>query len=417
MIHLDGATPEDEVAAFVDEIRRRPERRDELVELLPQGHPLYTSRGANQTVRIRGYVLASFEALGLPESALPYVLEELENSQKPYLVAASAKALRGLSEPPAEVAGFLVAAITNVQYKDDALSFETYKPAWPLASHTTAIEEVLATLGSLGARARSALPTLRGMQSNPMWSSRTQERIGHAVQAIESDSGSAAAACCSMPSAKREAARTSGTPGDPAQVAEVVFEDQDGENATYAEIFRGKPTVAAFFYTRCGNPNKCSLTVTKLGQLQEAIAKLGKSGRVRVAAVTYDPGHDTPERLRGYCQNRGLRFDDDHRAWRADPGRFEAVRDFFELGANFSGTVVSRHHIELYLLDGEGQITTRYANLQWSVDEVAAESIALAERESQPELAAKDAVEPTGTCNQPGDEGPTASPGPGRAGG
>lgn len=371
------------MAAFVDEIRRRPERRDELATLLPQGHPVYAGRGANQTARIRGWILASFETVGLPDAALPYVLEELESSRRPYLVAASAKALRGYPRPQAELAGFLLAAIPNIQYHDDALSFDSYRPDWPLDRYTTAVEEVLGSLEALGAHAESAVAELRGMESNPIWNERTRCRLGDVVRSIESAAEAAATdagpgACCALPSARRETSRVSGTPGDPAQMAEVEFEDQNGDRASYGEIFRDKPTAAAFFYTRCENPNKCSLTVTKLGQLQQAIDDLGRRGGVRVAAVTYDPGYDTPERLSGYCSNRGFRFDDDNRAWRADPNRFDAVRGFFELGANYSGSVVSRHHIELYLVDGEGRIRTRYANLQWSVDEVAQELVALA---------------------------------------
>ena len=45
----------------------------------------------------------------------------------------------------------------------------------------------------------------------------------------------------------------------------MELEDQDGARVTFGEFFAGKPSVVAFFYTRCDNPNKCSLTITKLG--------------------------------------------------------------------------------------------------------------------------------------------------------
>jgi protein SCO1/2 len=60
-----------------------------------------------------------------------------------------------------------------------------------------------------------------------------------------------------------------------------------------------------FFYTRCDNPNKCSLTVTKLARLQKSIVEEQLEGLLRTAAITYDPAYDLPPRLKAYGDNRG----------------------------------------------------------------------------------------------------------------
>jgi len=383
-ITLDGSTAESDIAAYIDGIRDRPQHRDHLVALLPQGHALYAGRGANQVVRIRGYVLASFELTGLPELALVYVLEELENSQKPYLVAAAAKALRGMSAPSSELVPFLLAAITNIQYRDDALSFESYTTTWPLQNHTTALIEILHTFEHLGIHARSALPALEAMQTSPVFNTDIRRRTGEAIRVIRSDTRQVPQDCCSVPTGKCRAPVDRVNCRDAAQVSDIRLEDQDGRTLTFAEAFCGKPTVAAFFYTRCENPNKCSLTVTKLGQLQNEFMARKLNRRVRIAAMTYDPGHDTAERLRGYCENRGFRFDADNCAWRADKSRFDAVRSFFDLGANYSGSVVSRHRIELFILNEDGKVVTSYANLQWDVQDVADDVNALLAEEPRP---------------------------------
>ena len=67
--------------------------------MLPERISLYDGRSANATIRMRGYILAAFEQTGLPEAALPYVLEELENGRDAYLTAGAARALRGLDTP------------------------------------------------------------------------------------------------------------------------------------------------------------------------------------------------------------------------------------------------------------------------------------------------------------------------------
>src|SRR4051812_4226220 len=91
--HISKDTTEEEIADFIDNVREFPDRREVLVDLLPERHPLYRNRSANQIIRIRGYILASFECVGLPQSALVYVLQELENNLDAYIVAASAKAI------------------------------------------------------------------------------------------------------------------------------------------------------------------------------------------------------------------------------------------------------------------------------------------------------------------------------------
>ena len=64
------------------------------------------------------------------------------------------------------------------------------------------------------------------------------------------------------------------------------------------------------------NPNKCSLTITKLARLQKRIGEEGLQGRVNVAAFTYDPAFDRPARLHAYGADRGMSFDDRNRLLR-----------------------------------------------------------------------------------------------------
>jgi protein SCO1/2 len=149
----------------------------------------------------------------------------------------------------------------------------------------------------------------------------------------------------------------------------LALEDQDGQGLTYGEFFSQKPAVVAFFYTRCDNPNKCSLTITKLARLQRAIADAGFWGQLRTAAITYDPGYDLPPRLKTYGENRGVVFDQDNRMLRTT-GSVERIQDYFQLGVNFGPALVNRHRIELFVLDERGAIAATFARLQWEVGAV-----------------------------------------------
>jgi protein SCO1/2 len=368
---LDKHTPEESVAELVDAVKHSPERRDVLVQLLPERLSLYDGRSANATVRMRGYILAAFEQTGLPDAALPYVLEELENGRDAYLVAGAAKALRGLDPPTSRVVPFLRKAAENIEYSDDALTFESYKPRWPITNYTTALTEIFRTFGWLGAHAKSAIPYLEALREERRDElSRPRVEIENAIERIRSN-GRAAHDCCGT------------VPANPSLVvyplqkkhrkglfiSDIELEDQAGNTVTFGTFFSRKPSIVVFFYTRCDNPNKCSLTITKLARLQKAIGEEQLEGLLRTAAITYDPEYDLPRRLKAYGENRGVTFSDDNRMFRARSG-FRELQEYFQLGVNFTGTTVNRHRIELFILDSRGEIAVTFARLQWDIQEV-----------------------------------------------
>jgi protein SCO1 len=380
---LNGSYTEDQVAAYIDQVRADSGLTDELVPLLHQSHFVYDGRGANAVARLRGYLLASFEEAGLPDGALPHVLEALENSQQPYVVAAAAKAVRGCPHPFPELAHFLLEGIRNIQYRDDELTFRSYRAS--LERETTAIAELLASLAWLGPQAAGALDALETIATTTGFNRGNRRRARYAINsiraAIEAAEPEASGGCC----ASRAGRFDPGARGRES-IGDLTFEDHRGQTLTFEQAFTGAPTVAAFFYTRCANPNKCSLTVTKLGLLQRSLRARKLAGQIRIAAITYDPGYDTPDRLAGYCTNRGLELDDDNRALRADPERLQELRTHFDLGVNYSGSVVSRHRIELHVVAPDGTTDAVFADLQWDVEKVADVAAALLSP-PKPELA------------------------------
>src|SRR4030095_13552531 len=103
---ITGATSESQFAALVDALATNPDRREQLIELLREDHPLYNERGAAATVRMRGWVLLALARLGVSDAALLFVLEELDTGADAYLVAAAARALRSYPRPTEGVAPF-----------------------------------------------------------------------------------------------------------------------------------------------------------------------------------------------------------------------------------------------------------------------------------------------------------------------
>jgi protein SCO1/2 len=384
---LDHSTSEEDIAATIERVRQAPERRDELVALLPENAPLYERRSSAEVTRLRGYLLAAFADTGLPGTALPYVLEALESGHMPYEVAGAAIGLRGIDGPAADVVPYLLRAVRNLSGAGATVSFERYDPRWPYAQPTTALTEVLRTLAGLGAEAATALPELERLV---VQRERYPEPVLEAMQAAREAIATAQDTCgCSgEPALARRA--THSCCNDMAQIEpfeehlagalvstrDVELEDQDGRAERFAGFFSGKPCVVAFFYTRCDNPYKCSLTVTRLAQVQELMRERGLGGALRLAAVTYDPEFDIPKRLKLYGTDRGVIFGDDARFFRTTSG-FSQLSRYFRLQVNYGSSTVNRHQIEVYLLDSRGEVASSFTRLQWEPAEVLAAAEAL----------------------------------------
>jgi cytochrome oxidase Cu insertion factor (SCO1/SenC/PrrC family) len=354
-----------DLAARIDAIRRRPDAAATLTAMLAEQSPLFAGRGTNEAERLRGYILASFEMAGLPPEAVPLVLEELETGQNVYTVAAAARALRGTREPPAEAPALLVAAIERLRSADDIVSFESFEPRPASANSRTALAELARTLALLGASAKPALPDLEALldRQGESFSPTLRAELTEAVEAAER-SDIATHGCCSShhdaetvtPNVAR-AART--------DLSDLALEDQDGTRLSFAEAFAGRPSALAFFYTRCMNPQKCSLTVTRLARLSSLVQREGLDANV--TGITYDPSFDRPPRLKTYGADRGMIFSRRCSLLRT-VGPFDQLREAFDLGVGFGPVTVNRHRLDLVVLDSSLNVTKQFERRLWHED-------------------------------------------------
>ncbi|PYI62466.1 MAG: hypothetical protein DMF07_13510 [Verrucomicrobia bacterium] len=381
-----AALSEQQFGALVEALSSDPTRRAELTDLLREDHPVYDQRSAASIVRMRGWILIALSHVGLTDTALLFVLEELDTGRDAYLVAAAARALRSYANPVAAFAPFVMRAITNIRYHDEYVAFERYGEYAISATGTTSLSELLATLVWLGPHACEILPELEQLRMNRGggFSNHLLLEIERTLEAI---SGPAPPMdhrtdmCCTSPISLGDALSwVRGSRCGCETIESTVFKDHDGARITFREFFRGHPSVVVFFYTRCDNPQKCSLTITKLARLQNLLLERGLAEQIRTAAITYDPGFDIPERLRGYAKNRGVLMNVDHRMLRAVEGINE-LRAHFKLGVNFIGSLVNRHRIEVYILDAAGGIAASFERIHWDEQQIIERAVALLNEE------------------------------------
>jgi protein SCO1/2 len=117
------------------------------------------------------------------------------------------------------------------------------------------------------------------------------------------------------------------------------------------------------------NPEKCSLTITRLARLQRLLGESDLGSEINLAAFTYDPVYDHPERLHAYGIERGLRYDARTKLIRTQD-QFEPLQAKFNLGVGFGPSTVNRHSVELLILDSAGAVTHEFRRVQWDEAEV-----------------------------------------------
>ncbi len=368
----EASMTDTEVGALIDTLRHASQGSARLAALLPENQPIYHGRSAAEMNRIRGYLLGAFADTGLPDGALPYVIESLETGHDPYEVAGAAIGLRGLARPPATVVRSLLRAIDNLAGADATVSFERYKPVWPYTQPTTALTEVVRTIGHIGADAAPALPALALLaQQSSRFSAPVRREMRRVLD--RTDAGSVRPEPAGEPASGHSccADQASRDQGKNTAALAAMLEDQDGQPERFEEFFRGKPSVVAFFYTRCDNPYKCSRTITQLAALQRRVHERGLAGSVNLTALTYDPEFDLPHRLKRYGSDRGMQFDEHARFFRA-AANFPAIRQRFDLGVNYGPSTVNRHQTEAYVLDEMGDAVAAFTRQDLDVGAVLA---------------------------------------------
>ncbi len=359
-----------EVAAAAAQADRSARTRALLV-LMREEHPAYAQCSAAEVVRRRGWVLVELGNTGLDQEAMPVVLEELETGHQPYLLAAAARALRQADAPSPALAPILLRALETLARRDDLVDLTVWGGTAASDTSGSALSEALVTLRWLVPQAHGIRQGLQDLADGGAGPLAEDHRL--TVHAVLDDMAAGglpdSSNCCALPLPWRRFASS----GDAAvPIATVCFEDQSGASVSWDSLFLGQPSIVAFFYTRCDNEQKCSLTVSQLAQVQRLLVSAGAEKAVRLAAITYDPDFDLPHRLQGYADSRGLVPGEHCRMLRAMQGR-EALRDYFALGVNFAGSVVNRHRIEVFMLDASGRIRATYQRLGWDPVELAEE--------------------------------------------
>ena len=345
--------PEDVAAA----LRTADPGNAGLIGLLHESAPLYVGRSSSEVERLRAQVMVSLLNAGFADELVPYAIEQFETGTDAHAIAAAARVVRAAGSLPSDIGPLIVRALERVSRRNEFIRFDG-ESCCVQHQPISAVDEVTAAVADLGVSCCSSgrdepLPT--GMTA-----------------AVPQTTG----ACCTPGMAGETGADHPEIVGTVAGLGEIELQNQDGLPVRFDQLFALRMGLVAFFYTRCMIPEKCSRTVSQLGEVTRLIRGTAAEGSTTIAGITYDPAYDLPGRLRRYGEDRGLAFGGDCQLLRTT-GPFDAIRDRLQLGVGYGASTVNRHRIELLLIHPSGDIVLAHARRLWDAQEMATQLLAM----------------------------------------
>ena len=160
-------------------------------------------------------------------------------------------------------------------------------------------------------------------------------------------------------------------------VPDFKLRNQDGR-VIHLNEFRGKDLLITFIYTRCPLPNFCPLVTRNFAAIDRQLTADPKMrGQAHLLCVSFDPEHDTPERLKAYGEQY---IGSDAKAafahWDfAVPEKpvLDEMARYFDVGMSDAADGTITHTLSTTLVDRNGKVLKFYPGNEWTPDQVIAD--------------------------------------------
>ena len=161
-------------------------------------------------------------------------------------------------------------------------------------------------------------------------------------------------------------------PGD--AVPDFKLRNQDGR-MIHLNQFRGKDLLITFIYTRCPLPNFCPLVTRNFAVIsREVSADPALKGKTHLLCVSFDPEHDTPERLKAYGEQY---LGGDGKAAFAtlefavpEKPVLTQMAKYFDVGMTPGENQTINHTLSTTLIGPDGKVIKFYPGNEWTPQQV-----------------------------------------------
>ncbi len=164
-------------------------------------------------------------------------------------------------------------------------------------------------------------------------------------------------------------------PGD--QVPDFKLRNQDARPIRLAG-FKGKALLVTFIYTRCPRPDFCPRVTRNFAEVHKDLAATpALYAKTHLLCVSFDPEHDTPERLRAYGVEyigSGAAGAFDHWDFAVPEGQvLKQMAQYFDLGMSDAGDGSIAHTLSTTLIGPDGRVVKFYPGNEWTAEQLAAD--------------------------------------------
>jgi len=167
---------------------------------------------------------------------------------------------------------------------------------------------------------------------------------------------------------------TEAKPGD--EVPDYGLVNQDNKLIKVHD-YRGKVLVLTFIYTRCPDPQYCTLMSSNFQAVDQELAKDEELyRRTHLLSISFDPSYDTPAVLRSYGAAYTGRYTDekfDH--WEFASGTMDQVKGIAQyFGLRYyqnSDQII--HGLRTVIIGADGKVVKVYRGNEWKPDELLGE--------------------------------------------
>jgi protein SCO1/2 len=165
-------------------------------------------------------------------------------------------------------------------------------------------------------------------------------------------------------------------PGD--EIPDFSLVNQDGKPLRLSQ-YKGKAVALTFVYTRCPQPDQCTLMSSNFAAIDQELQKQPDVySRTHLLTISFDPQYDTPKVMRSYGASHTGRYSDekfDH--WEFATGGVDEVKriaEFFGLRYfkdSSTGEDQVMHSLRTAVIDPAGKLVKLYRGNEWKPTEVA----------------------------------------------
>ena len=141
--------------------------------------------------------------------------------------------------------------------------------------------------------------------------------------------------------------------------------------------YRGKALLLTFIYTRCPEPDQCTLMSNNFAQIERQLGQDPELyARTHLLSITIDPDYDDPKVLRSYGAAHTERYENEtFLHWEFATGTGDQIKEiaqYFGL-QYFPEKDQIIHALRTVILNPDGKVAKVYTGNEWKTEDVVAE--------------------------------------------